>query len=103
MTLKTPQVSPAVTEVTYDQLWLVDLQLSGARPNRPTRLQATLAPARDVDDGEGGTKPELGPGRRVRLSIPDLHKAIAEDPTGPLAIALDALIDAVVALSDELE
>jgi len=95
---ETPIVKPAETipEKTFDHYWLANMTVEAKQPNRPVTITANMFPARDVDDGEGNITKELDRTNRKQVIINDVFGIIANDPTGKVAVALNAVMEALV-------
>ena len=39
----------------------------------------------------------------IQVNIPDLYAKMAEDPTGPVAVAFGAVLDALIAVAEGVE
>ena len=92
-------VKPAVAEESFDEYALVNLSL---RLNAKGKIvvDAKLAPAKTLQDGSR----RVAQGLAVEnIHIGDLEAAVVADPTGPVAVAYDAIVDAIVSLSDKAQ
>ncbi len=74
--LTTPVVQEAVEEITYNKLWMKNLNVMSPSPNQNVRLNSTLAACRDTADGKELKQPET----EFNVRIPDLF-GLLEDET----------------------
>lgn len=96
-------VKPAVDAVQYPDMWLKTMSIDAQNPNGKVSIRGTLIPSRDVTV-DGVTKKELYQRDSVQLNIPDVFEVIAANPTGKVAIAYKAILEALVEqLADDIE
>jgi len=93
-----PVVKAASTEVAYPDFWLAGMQIMAQNPNGQVSINGRLLPSRDLEDG---TKEVLREGA-IRLNIPDVFAVITENPTGKVAVAYNAILEALIEYMPEV-
>ena len=99
----TPVVKEATEQVIYDHYWVVSMTISAPDPNKPVSVNARLAPAKDVTDGEGNVTKHLDYKNMIHFNVKDIFKRMSDDPTGPLAQAFGGIMVALIAEIPEIE
>lgn len=93
-----PVVKAAQAEVQYPDYWLASMHISAQDPNGQVSIHGRLVPSRDLADGSKEVLRE----EAVQLRIPDVFSVISEDPTGKVAVAYNAILEALIEYMPEV-
>lgn len=86
---------------SYPHLWLADMHIRANDPNGRVSITGRLVPRADLEDGTVVLHSD--PRKAIPVHIPDVFASIEANPTGKLAIAFQAVLEALVEEVPQIE